>query len=50
MWDDFGFVVGTDSTDTLANELSEMLKLAKENDILVTLCLWNGAVASKVQK
>ena len=31
---------------TLIEELSEMLENAKENDILVILCLWNGAVAS----
>jgi len=44
LFDDNGFVVGTDAAGTLVEEMRAYLRAAAELDVLVFFCLWNGAV------
>lgn len=42
--DDHGFVYATDSKQSLIEDLRRYLRWAQELNLLVVLCLWNGAV------
>jgi mannan endo-1,4-beta-mannosidase len=44
MFNESGYVVGTDSTNTLIRDLRRYLRLAAEKNVFVTLTLWNGAL------
>ena len=46
-FDDNGYVTGPDETGTFIKDLARFLDTAYENDILVTLVLWNGATSMK---
>ena len=39
-----GYVLGTDSANTMISDLSRFLDVARTNNILVFIVLWNGAV------
>lgn len=41
-WDG-GYVTGTDGANTLIDELRLLLDYAESKNVLVTVCLWNGA-------
>jgi len=43
-WDSNGYVIGTDSAGTLISDLRRYLWTAQNQGIIVTFCLWNGAV------
>ena len=44
LFDNNGFVIGTDQANSLIAEMSDFLNIAKSKNILVTAALWNGAV------
>ena len=46
-FDDNGYVTGPDETGTFIKDLSKYLDVACENNVLVTLVLWNGATNMK---
>ena len=49
-WDNNGYVIGTDRKNSLIDELGEFLDYAKSKNILVIICLWNGAMNSIPQE
>jgi mannan endo-1,4-beta-mannosidase len=49
MFDPTGHVTGTDSANTLAEELKVYLRYAAAHNVFVNLCLWNGAVLRNPQ-
>lgn len=44
LWNDDGYVVGTDAAGSLIGEMRAYLRAATEVDVLVFFVLWNGAV------
>lgn len=44
-FDGSGMVVSTDAAGTMATDLRNFLASAAQHNVLVTLCLWNGAAA-----
>ena len=44
VFDSNGMVTGMDKKGSLIGELKDMLDEAKKNNILVIICLWNGAM------
>ena len=44
VFDRNGYVTGMDKKGSLIRELNDMLDNAKQNNILVTIVLWNGAM------
>ena len=44
VFDRNGMVTGMDQKGSLLGELKDMLDEAKKNNILVIICLWNGAM------
>ncbi|KAK3093082.1 hypothetical protein FSP39_010853, partial [Pinctada imbricata] len=49
-FDSSGHVIGTDANGTLINDLRTMIQDAKQQNILVFLCLWNAAVKQSFHK
>lgn len=47
LFDENGYVMGTDESNTLIEDLSNFLDVAYENNILVNLVLWTGAGSMK---
>ena len=48
-FDDSGMVISPDAEGTLFYDLLEFLDAAAKENILVTFCLWNGAVQKNQQ-
>ena len=44
LFDTNGYVIGTDQQNSLIYEFGDFLNRAQSKNILVTVCLWNGAV------
>lgn len=42
-FDNHGHVTGTDSSNSLIHELTEYLQYARNHQVFIFLCLWNGA-------
>ena len=44
VFDQNGYITGMDQSGSLIRELKDMLDNAQKNNILITICLWNGAL------
>ena len=44
VFDQNGYITGMDQSGSLIRELNDMLDNAQKNNILITICLWNGAL------
>jgi len=49
-WGAFGSVDGTDEQNTMIDELKEALDYAETKNVLVILCLWDGASTKMTQR
>lgn len=50
LWGDFGMVDGTDEQNKLIDELTEALDYAETKNVLIVICLWDGASAQMTQR